>query len=325
VSAATAAPSAAGLAGGGSLDALAASAGGALGRAAASLARAIAERRLGHAYLLVGPTGAGKGTLARALAAALLGRIRADGTHPDLTTLAPEEGKREIGIDAVRAACAEMALAPLEAPGRVALVLGADLLGEEAANALLKTLEEPPEGAVLVLTTTRPEAVLPTIRSRCMALRLPARGDALAEEGAAAAEGPGAEVLRAAREAGAALAEPGGDPFGRAARASEAAAALASAAEGGAERPSLERRRRAALVVLDAAAARLAGSFRERARAGTSFAFEEAALERIGAAARRIEANATPDLVLEVLALDVDDAGRALAGTARGADVHGRT
>jgi DNA polymerase-3 subunit delta' len=282
------------------LAAMAASSGGAVGRLAGTLDAARRGGRLGHAYLVFGPTGAGKRALARALAADLLGHVRADGSHPDLLVLAPLEGKREIGIDLVRAATEELALAPLEAPGRVAIVEGADLLGEEAANALLKTLEEPPPGTTLLLTTSRPEAVLPTIRSRCMGLRLPGSGRS-AGSGEIAA---GADALLSTA----------GDPFERAARcwaaceraATEAddAAAASAPAEGPAATP-LEKKRRAVLAAIDAATAIVAERFRSRARRGEPALAEAAAIERLAAAVEQIEANATPQLVLEVLAVDL--------------------
>jgi DNA polymerase-3 subunit delta' len=98
----------------------------------------------------------------------------ASGAHPDLFVVQPEGV--QIKIDRVRQALAFAAGRPYEAPRRVALVLGADLLGLEAANALLKSLEEP--GTVLhwILTSTRPESefLLPTIRSRCATVVVPA-------------------------------------------------------------------------------------------------------------------------------------------------------
>ena len=92
--------------------------------------------------------------------------------HPDLLRLAPEGV--QIRIDRVREALAFAAGRPYEAPRRVVLISRAELLGLEAGNALLKSLEEPGLLTHWVLTTTQPEALLPTILSRCVAARIPA-------------------------------------------------------------------------------------------------------------------------------------------------------
>jgi len=292
------------------LSTLARTAGGSLERAARALDAALAGGRLGHAYLLAGPTGAGKRSLARALAADLLGHVRRDASHPDLTVLAPEEGKREIGIEAVRGACAEFTLAPLEARGRVMIVHGADLLGEEAANALLKTLEEPPDEARILLTTARPDAVLPTIRSRCMIVRLAAAAAPVAGSTTAA---PSESPLAALARQGAVLLDATLEPFERARRAMEVAAKAASEGEDD-ERPALEKKRRAALALIDGTSALLAARFRARALGGLPFDAEEVGLSLVATAARRIESNAVTELVLEVLALDLEAAGAAAPG-----------
>jgi DNA polymerase-3 subunit delta' len=93
------------------------------------------------------------------------------GLHPDLLVAAPEGV--QIRVNRVREALAFAAGRPYESARRVAIVSRAELLGAEAGNALLKSLEEP--GAVFhwILTTTRPEALLATIRSRCTVTRLP--------------------------------------------------------------------------------------------------------------------------------------------------------
>lgn len=125
-----------------------------------------------HALMLVGPTGSGKHTLAVALAEEALG-INDGGfdNHPYALRIAPEEGKA-IGIEAARRL--EQFLA-LKVPGktehdRAVIIEDAHLLTTEAQNALLKTLEEPPEGTVLILTVSHEQAVLPTIRSRAQAI-----------------------------------------------------------------------------------------------------------------------------------------------------------
>jgi DNA polymerase-3 subunit delta' len=120
-----------------------------------------------NAYLFHGPRGVGKRAAAFAFASALL----ADGerverrAHPDLYVLEPLGD--QIRIDAVRDLRHDLHMRPFEADRRVYLVLGADLMNEDAADALLKDLEEPPDYAVLVLVAERPSRLPETIRSRC--------------------------------------------------------------------------------------------------------------------------------------------------------------
>ncbi len=95
-----------------------------------------------------------------------------EGIHPDLLRMAPDGV--QIRIDRVREALSFAAGRPYEAPRRVALISRADLLGLEAANALLKSLEEPGPRTHWVLTTTRPQVLPSTILSRCVVVRVPA-------------------------------------------------------------------------------------------------------------------------------------------------------
>lgn len=144
------------------------------------LAAALSAGRLPHALLLHGPEGVGKATAAAALAAALLctgadrrpcgacpacGRL-AHGNAYDLVRLEPDGAW--IRVEQVRPLKDLMRSGPR--PG-VVLVDPADRMNAQTQNALLKTLEEPPPGWTLLLVTGRPEAVLPTIRSRCHAVR----------------------------------------------------------------------------------------------------------------------------------------------------------
>jgi DNA polymerase III subunit delta' len=131
-----------------------------------------------HAYLFHGPAGVGKRAGARAFAAALLGderRVTA-GTHPDLFVV--EALGEMIRIDEVRALHRDLHMRPYEAERRVYLLLDAHLLNDDAADALLKDLEEPPPYAVIVLVADELGPIPPTIRSRCQLVpfrRLPGR------------------------------------------------------------------------------------------------------------------------------------------------------
>ena len=130
------------------------------------LASAVAEGPA-HAYLLHGPAGVGKRAAARGFAAALLGeerRVQA-GTHPDLFTL--EALGEMIRIDEIRALHRDLHMRPYEADRRVYLIFDAHLLNEDAADALLKDLEEPPPYAVIVLVADELGPLPPTILSRC--------------------------------------------------------------------------------------------------------------------------------------------------------------
>ncbi|HLX31718.1 MAG TPA: hypothetical protein VKR79_03000 [Gaiellaceae bacterium] len=120
-----------------------------------------------HAYLFHGPAGVGKRKLARLFAAELLGdhgRVER-GTHPDLYLLEPLG--EQVRIDDVRELRRDLHMRPFEADRRVYLVFGADSLNEDAADALLKDLEEPPPYAVVVLVAERLGPLPETIRSRC--------------------------------------------------------------------------------------------------------------------------------------------------------------
>jgi DNA polymerase-3 subunit delta' len=130
------------------------------------LAAALAEGSA-HAYLLHGPAGVGKRTAAFAFAGALLGDERrvVARTHPDLYLLEPLG--EMIRIDDVRALRHDLHMRPFEADRRVYLVLDADRMNEDAADALLKDLEEPPPYAVIVLVASELGPLPPTILSRC--------------------------------------------------------------------------------------------------------------------------------------------------------------
>jgi DNA polymerase-3 subunit delta' len=142
------------------------------------------EAQASHAYLFHGPGGAGKAAAARAFAAELLADGEADpdsarqralaGQHPDLTWVVPS-GAHEILVgDIDGPVVAAASRTPFESSRRVFVIECADQLGEEAGNRMLKTLEEPPAYVHLILITDRLGDVLPTIRSRCQAVRFDA-------------------------------------------------------------------------------------------------------------------------------------------------------
>jgi DNA polymerase-3 subunit delta' len=148
------------------------------------LARSIRAARLPPALLLAGPEGVGKRTLALAAARALVCaagqgdacedcaacRRAARGLHPDVFLVEPETAT--IKIEQVRDMAREVLARPFEGPARAFVVDDAHVMTEQASNALLKSLEEPPPTSHVFLVTASPQALLPTIRSRCQLLRL---------------------------------------------------------------------------------------------------------------------------------------------------------
>lgn len=141
-------------------------------RAVALLQRA-AQRPV-HAYLLVGPRGSGVDDAARCFAAAVVapdGDERAErlvlrGMHPDVVEVEPE--RTVISVQQVRdEIVVEAARAPIEGDRKVIIVFEAERLSDESANAMLKTLEEPPPHAHFVLVTDNADELLETVRSRC--------------------------------------------------------------------------------------------------------------------------------------------------------------
>ncbi len=138
-------------------------------RAFERLSDARKSGRLAHAYLLSGPPGCGKAWLAMELAGMILGFNPAEKTsHPDLYQVAPESKSRRIVTEQIRTLEHALQMKPLLGIHKVAILHDADRMQPQAANAFLKTLEEPPEGCHILLTTTLRDAVLTTILSRCI-------------------------------------------------------------------------------------------------------------------------------------------------------------
>jgi DNA polymerase-3 subunit delta' len=153
--------------------------------AVALLRRSLAANRVAHAYLFTGPPRIGKTRLALELARALncgdseppCGQCPsclkiAQGTHPDVRIVVGEGAGGSIKIEQIRALQREAALAPYEGHHRVFILRRVDLASNEAANSLLKTLEEPPAHVVLAPTAVHAEGLPPTVVSRCQRLEL---------------------------------------------------------------------------------------------------------------------------------------------------------
>jgi DNA polymerase-3 subunit delta' len=156
--------------------------------------KAMAGERMHHAWLLAGRRGVGKASFAQAAARELVGSAPGEtGHHPDIVTLTygpkddkeerkradgkPFELARSIRIAQIRAMQARLGTRPTLGEKRAIIIDPADDLERNAANALLKSLEEPPRGTYFLLVAHSPARLLPTIRSRCRVLRFPTVSD----------------------------------------------------------------------------------------------------------------------------------------------------
>jgi DNA polymerase-3 subunit delta' len=173
-------------------------------RAVKQLRSALQRDHVHHAYLLAGPDGTGKELIARTFAQAANCEVadaaarpceKCDhcraierGNFPDVQLVMPQAGliarglaskadlegapSKEIRVDEVRALSKRLSFAALRGRRKIALVIPADAMNERAQNTLLKTLEEPPSATTFLLVSSNPDALLPTIRSRCARVQL---------------------------------------------------------------------------------------------------------------------------------------------------------
>lgn len=158
-------------------------------RAVALLQNSIENDNTSHAYVFMGPSGVGKMLAARAFACALLARSDEqaaiyfkDGIHPDLLVIEKPENKTTILKEQISQGMEPwLSLKPYRAANRVVIIRDAHLMRAEAANALLKTLEEPPLYAVIILLTDE-QSLLETIMSRCQQVRFFPLSESVIEE-----------------------------------------------------------------------------------------------------------------------------------------------
>lgn len=164
------------------------------------LRRSLERGRLGHAYLFTGseistleqasanlaktlncenpPAGPGRDCCDQCLSCRKIDH----GNHPDVQWIRPESKSRVITIDQMRALMKTVHLKPTQARFKVAIIVAADRLNDQSANAFLKTLEEPPADSILILLSTEPERLLETILSRCLRLNFSGENIRLRDE-----------------------------------------------------------------------------------------------------------------------------------------------
>jgi len=280
-----------------------------------------------HAYLFHGPAGAGKRAVARAFASALLVDGAADpveaaarverGSHPDLTWVTPSGAAEMLVSDIDEPVVAAAARTPFESRRRVFVIERAETMHDATANRLLKTLEEPAEFVHLILLTSRPGEVLPTVTSRCQLVRFEAPSVARLQARLEASGVAGAQAAACARlalgdgERALALALADG-PALRAAAEAFAAAAL---------RGEFDEQPWAALLELAKGAGERTAAALEQAHAGElefiarseRARHEREHAERVKRAQRRSSAG-TLDLALALVELWYRDAGMILEG-----------
>jgi DNA polymerase-3 subunit delta' len=270
---------------------------------AARAALVAALRAPSHAYLFSGPRGAGKAAAARAFAAELLAagapdpddarrRALADPpAHPDVAWVAPV-GTQHLVEEIRTRVIAASAYRPFEGSRRVFVIAAAEAMAEESQNALLKTLEEPPPYAHLILLSSQPAGLLETVRSRCQVVRFAALppeaiAAALAADGAGADDAEraaAAHLARGDRDRALSLLRPPGSDL-RAAAARLVGAARARDLAGAPWLDLLELAERAGAAAADEVRARLAEAEEQDSRRGAAREAEEA-VRRVSRRAR---------------------------------------
>jgi len=175
----------------------------------AGLVALVQTRQPPPGLLVVGPEGVGKGLLVRTFLQRVACKTASkdvfpcgicngcrsflSASHPEMLEITPEEAGKEILVDRVRSVIDFLSLSH-SGPARLVFIEPAESMNVNAANALLKTLEEPPEGAMILLAAARPARLAPTIRSRCQRLRIPSPDPALVREWLAPMAGQGLTV-----------------------------------------------------------------------------------------------------------------------------------
>ncbi len=152
-------------------------------KAVSYLNKSLEKGFISHAYLFNGPRHIGKTTLALYFASELLNDdARQVMQNPDLLFVTPNEDEKQISVEAIRNLQKDLSLYPYKSKYKIAIIGNAELMNKAAANALLKTLEEPGETSVLILVSSESNKILDTIKSRCQIINLSSVPEKIIEE-----------------------------------------------------------------------------------------------------------------------------------------------